>query len=501
MRLVTMTLLTAMVNFIGLGCPAAAWDEASLRPLISAVEVAAPAALARHGTPGAAIAMVIEGEPVWTGGFGLASVASGAPVTADLAFEIASVTKPITTWALLKLAEEKRIDLDAPIETYLGGWKLPPSAHDHSKVTARRILAHAAGLSTGGDSGVEPGERVPTLVEAANGMTMDYGAIEVSYAPGEVYHYSSKGFVLLEMAVENITGEPFANYATREILGPLGMQQSAFGWTAELERKAAWGHDWYGNPLPHYQHATNAQGGIVATAGDVAKFLAASMCDGKGAQPCLGLISAASVQTTFTPYPYEADTSTVGLGYNLHVDSDVLVARKSGDHRGYKSIVFLVPEIGAGLVILTNSDRAAPGVFADIVCPWSRAMAGDPMRKVCGQLYTIRNAHWAAAGVAGLAGLAIAWIPVRDLRRGTRTMSLKLSSARWLLATLLVATLVAWWVFWFSDIPLRTQGFPPTFYTVRATLWPTAIVWVSWGVSVLIAAVLLNVVTPKAMEN
>ena len=118
------------------------------------------------------------------------------------------------------------------------------------KVTVRAILAHAAGLAAGGDSGVDSGAPVPTLLQAAEGATMEYGPIKVAHSPGEAYHYSSKGFVLLEMAVETVTGEPFSQYVTREILRPLGMTDSAFGWTPDLEARAAWGHDWYGNRPP-----------------------------------------------------------------------------------------------------------------------------------------------------------------------------------------------------------------------------------------------------------
>jgi CubicO group peptidase (beta-lactamase class C family) len=468
-----------------------------LAAAVAAIEASAPAALSRHGVPGVAVAMVIDGEPVWAGGFGVADVETGAGVTADSVFEIASVTKPVTAWAMLRLAEEGRIDLDAPIEAYLGGWTLPPSEFDHSKVTARAILAHGAGLGAGGDSGGPQEASVPTLVEAANGAGMEYGPIRVTHQPGEAYHYSSKGFVLLEMAVENITGEPFARYATREVLDPLGMNDSSFGWTPGLEARAAWGHDWYGRRLPHYSHATKAQGGIVATATDIAKFLAASMSGPDGAEPGRGVISPGSVQATFTPFPFEADQSTVGLGYNLHLDGETLVARKTGDHRGYKAVVFAMPEIGAGLVILANSDRAAPGLFAGIACPWSRALPGDPMQKVCGQLAILRNAHLGVAGATALVGAFIAWRVLTGLRSGARSLLRRRSVLRWSGAGLLAAFVLAWWGFWYSDIPFRLQGFPPTFYTVRATLWPTAFAWVSLGISILAASLVLFLICPR----
>ncbi|RYH07585.1 serine hydrolase [Tropicimonas sp. IMCC6043] len=472
------------------------WAQDETRSMIAAVEQAAPAALTRQGTPGVGVAIVFGGQPIWSGGFGVTNVETGEPVTADTVFEIASVTKPVTAWAMLKLAEEGKIDLDASIETYLGGWTLPPSEFDHSQVTARAILAHGAGLSKGGDTGVDPGQDPPSLLEAADGATMEFGPVRVSHPPGETYHYSSKGFVLLEIAVEAVTGEPFSDYVTREILRPLGMNDTAFGWTPELETRAAWGHDWYGKPLPHYEHATKAQGGLVATADDVALFLAASMLDVEEGEPGRGVITPESVRKTFEPFPFTDDASEVGLGYNLHLGSQTLVARKSGDHRGYKAIVFLMPETGAGLAILANSDRAAPGIFADIACPWSRALTDDPLQGVCSQLGLLHKAHLAAGLFLTVVGAAIVGNVLSGWRRGRRARPRRYSAWRRAAAILPTLIIAAWWAYWFSDIPLRLQGFPPTFYTVRATLWPTAFVWVSLGLTVLGLSLVLLAMLP-----
>ena len=490
-----MRIITSVALALVLTQPVWARDET--RAAIDAVEGAAPAALSRQDTPGVAVAIVLNGEAVWSGGFGVKHVETGEPVTADTVFEIASVTKPVTAWAILKLAEEGRIDLDAPIETYLGGWTLPLSEYDHSLVTARAILAHGAGLSKGGDSGVDPGEDSPSLLEAADGATIEFGPVRVSHPPGETYHYSSKGFILLEMAIEAVTGESFNNYVTREILQPLGMNDTAFGWTPELEARAAWGHDWYGNPLPHYEHATKAQGGLVATAGDVARFLAASMVSADEAEPGRGVITPASVGATFAPFPFTDDASEVGLGYNLHLGGDTRVARKSGDHRGYKAVVFLMPDTGAGLVILANSDRAAPGIFSDIACPWSRTLQDDPLQSVCSQLGLLHKAHVAAGLLLTVAGAAIAGSVLIGWRRGRRAAPPRFSVWRRSASILPALAVAAWWTYWYSDIPLRLQGFPPTFYTVRATLWPTAFFWVSVGVTALGMALVILFMLPR----
>ena len=235
----------------------------------------------------------------------------------------------------------------------------------------------------------------------------------------------------------------------------------------------------------------------MAAAGDVARFLAASMVDSKGAEPGLRVITPDSVRETFEPFPFTDDTSEVGLGYNLHLGSETLVARKSGDHRGYKAIVFLMPDTGAGLVILANSDRAAPGIFADIACPWSHALHEDPLEGVCSQLGLIHKAHLAAGLLLTLAGVAIAEPVLVGWRRGHRAAPQGYSVWRRTAAILPALLIAVWWSYWYSDIPLRLQGFPPTFYTVRATLWPTAFVWVSVGASALGLALMCLVILPK----
>ncbi len=465
--------------------------------LIDIIRAESPRALERHGAEGAAVAMVYNGEVVWAGGFGLAEAGSNRPVDAATVFEIASVTKPVTAWAILKLDEEQLLDLDAPIETYLGGWRLPPSVYDPSLVTARRILAHAAGLSGGGDPGVEPGAPVPDLLQAAEGAGQEGGAITLAHPPGAAYRYSSKGYILLEMALEHVTRERFSDYVGREVLGRLGMEDSSLEWTPALRARAATGHDWYGRPLPHYAHPTRAQGGLIATAADMARFIAASMAGPNGEPRGRGVISPKSVDMTFTPFDYSDDSSLVGLGYNLRTDSGTLVARKTGDHRGFKSIVFAMPEQGTGLVILSNSDRAAAGVFADIACPWSGGLQGDPLRTVCGQLYTLRNAHFALAGALGLGAVALSGLVISGVGNGTRARQPRLSGWRRVRIIALLLTGAFWWAFWYSDIPLRQLGYSRTFFTVRFDPWPTAFIWVSWGVTLLIAVAVLAALFPK----
>jgi CubicO group peptidase (beta-lactamase class C family) len=217
-------ILFALLSLVLVACGAAwAAQPTSQDEVVQQLDDAIQSALRRHDVPGTAVALVQNGEMSWVQGYGLADPAQGLPVIPETVFEAASVAKPVTAWGVMKLVEAGQLDLDAPAEQYLTRWHLPRSEFDHNQVTIRRLLSHSAGISGEGDPGIDPGERLPTLEEALSGAVKGMGDTRVVYRPGEGYHYASKGYVLLQLAVEEVTGEPFARYMQREILEPLGM--------------------------------------------------------------------------------------------------------------------------------------------------------------------------------------------------------------------------------------------------------------------------------------
>ena len=143
-----------------------------------------PELLQEYRVPGAAVALVHNGEVAWVQGYGLANEDTGTPVTAETVFQVASISKSVTAWGVMRLVEEGRIDLDAPVEQYLTSWHLPPSEFDHGGVTVRRLLSHTAGLAPWDYPGTPVGETPPTLVELLSGMGSDE-PVYVYRQPGE----------------------------------------------------------------------------------------------------------------------------------------------------------------------------------------------------------------------------------------------------------------------------------------------------------------------------
>ncbi len=141
----------------------------------------------------------------------------GQAVDGETLFQVASMSKWITAWGVMTLVEAGKLDLDAPVSTYLSRWSLPESEFDNSGVTVRRLLSHTAGLTDGlGYGGFAPGQPVQpieaSLTRAADASPGADGAVRVGIEPGSAFEYSGGGYTLLQLIVEEVSGQSFNDY-------------------------------------------------------------------------------------------------------------------------------------------------------------------------------------------------------------------------------------------------------------------------------------------------
>lgn len=297
--------------------------------------------------------------------FGVADARAGARLTRHHVFQAASLAKTVTTWAVLQLAERGIVALDRPVGDYVTRWRFPPSPHDPRAVTIRRILSHTAGLSLSDYPGSSPDAPLPTLEASLSGETNGGADLRVIAAPGEGFRYSGGGFALLQLMIEEATGESFAEHMQRAILAPLGMTRSGF---APIEPHAT-GHDLNGHMLPFYRFDALAAAGLLSTAGDLARFMAAHLPDDRGEMPGRGLIGAASIAAMTQPV---SETGRVdglwphyGLGCEIdHRPDGRMIFGHHGMNRGWRALAAAHPVGGRALVLLANSDRAMPALEA-----------------------------------------------------------------------------------------------------------------------------------------
>lgn len=336
-----------------------------------------PELMKQYQVPGTAVALVHGGRVAWSKGYGLADEATDTPVTPETLFQVASLSKPVTAWGVLRLVAQRKLALDAPVESYLTRWHLPPSEFDHAEVTLRRLLNHTAGLSLGGYPGFDPREKLPTLKESLSGITGGVGDVRVAHLPGTRFRYSGGGYTLLQLIIEEVTGETFSAYMHSAVLAPLGMARSSFEWPPALQAATAYQEP--GQPLPNYRFTALAAAGLYSTASDLGRFVAAGMAGPNREPPGRGLLSPRDVELMFTP-TVEMDTSTglgYGLGYGVRLlPGEIRMVSHSGGNRGWRARFAALPDRGEGIVILTNSDTG-DGLTNDLLRFWS-AWAARP---------------------------------------------------------------------------------------------------------------------------
>lgn len=287
-----------------------------------------PSLLAAHDIPGLALAVVRQGEVEWEGGFGERNAATGAPVTPETVFEAASLSKPVFAYLVMALAHDNVIDLDTPITRYLPEREgLEPRL---GAVTGRQLLSHTGGL----------------------GSRLRDGEVIVEAEPGSRWRYSGAGYVLLQWAVENVTGQSLEVLARTHVFEPLGMTRSGFGWEPGFAEDAAAPHDSAGRPLDPVRYddedvdRAGAASTLYTTASDFVRFLAA--VSGPEAEPW--------VRAMFEPQAGVDEDLALswGLGWAIQRNGAADLAFHWGANPHFRTFALVEPATGRGWVALTN---------------------------------------------------------------------------------------------------------------------------------------------------
>lgn len=317
--------------------------------------------------PGVAIARIDAGRAPRIAAFGRADLGTGRVLRAHNVFQAASIGKLVTACAILRLVEAGALDLDEAVPRRVTRWKFPATPHDLGGVTLRRVLCHSAGLSLPDYPGFDPGAAMPTIEQSLSGATNGGGDLQLAAPPGGAFLYSGGGFTLLQLLIEEITGEAFAEHIRRTIFAPLGMVQSGFTSDDALAAQAATGHDRYGRPVPFFRFDGLAAAGMLTTAGDLSRYLAALIAAHDGSEG--GIVSPAALRLITTPLAQTGRVDGLWAGYGLGCEIDERADRRRiighhGMNRGWRAIAAAELARGRALVLLSNGDAALPALEA-----------------------------------------------------------------------------------------------------------------------------------------
>jgi CubicO group peptidase (beta-lactamase class C family) len=351
-----------------------------------------PALMQMYEIPGCSIALVNDGEIVWTEAYGYANVESGRALTVDTPMSVQSVTKSVTAWGIMRLAEKGLIDLDAPASQYLKSWQFPNSGYPTDKITARQLLSHTAGMPLGDFNNIyAPGEAMPSSRDV---MTRE--AVPTREA-GAGFTYSNVGYNILEILIEDVAGQSFSEYLRSEVFLPLGMESATFEIDTAATPYPPTGYNLSGKPVPVYLYPSKASGGLFATANDIARFAAAGLKENS-------VLNLESVEQMYQPESFKIGIyglvfDAYGLGHYIEkLPNGLSSVSHGGQGNGIMTHFQSVPETGDAIVILTNSQRSWP-LIAYVLSDWAqwRAFPSVGMGKII----------WGHYGLCAVIGMLI----------------------------------------------------------------------------------------------
>jgi CubicO group peptidase (beta-lactamase class C family) len=329
-----------------------------------------PLLMERFEVPGTVVALIKDGKTVWEKSYGYADAGLKKKLnTTDLCM-VHSISKSLTAWGVMKLVQDGKIDLDEPVYKYFRTFHLPDDSPYFKKITTRDLLSNSSGLGLG-TIGVHyfSSEERPLLRDV---LLSDLKVVD---KPGRTFIYSNAGFNLLELLIEEVTGENFAIYMEKAVLLPLGMTNSGFQYSPDQFPDIPKGYKIDGEEIPVYFYAGNSSGGLFSTVGDIAKFVSASIT--KFNEDGLEVLSSEFINEIHAPQIemsglFSAVFDSYGFGHFIEtLPNGMKAVSHGGQGLGWMTHFHFVPETGDGIVIFANSQRSWP-MFSVVLEDWAQ---------------------------------------------------------------------------------------------------------------------------------
>jgi serine beta-lactamase-like protein LACTB, mitochondrial len=345
-------LCVALVLTLIAWMPATAQTNAPLpADKIAKIETAISSQMSRLNIPGVSVAVVQDNQIRFQRGYGMADLENFVPAKSLTVYRIASVTKSLTAVAAMQLVEKGKLDLDAPVQKYV-----PSFPTKNFPVTTRQLLAHLSGIRHYKRGEGEYTNRYNSLTDALAIFKDD----PLDFEPGTRYGYTTFGYTLLGTVIEGASGMTFADYLRENIFKPAGMQHTqvddlyaiipnrAHGYTPRVLGQFDGN---YRNPILMDSSYKIPGGGLVSTAGDLARF-AIAVQNGVLIKPETFAQMSQSQKTR------EGKETGYGYGWYVGPDGGFSITPESvwhgGVQAGFTGNLWLLPKKRVAVVILTN---------------------------------------------------------------------------------------------------------------------------------------------------
>ncbi len=306
---------------------------------------------------GVSIAVIKDYQIEWARGYGMADIEGKRPVTTKTLFQAASISKSLNAMGVLKLVQDKKIDLYGDINQYLVSWKFPyDSVSKGKKISVANLLSHTAGLTVHGFAGYTNKDKIPSLQEILNGKPpANSAAIRSQEEPGIRSEYSGGGTTITQQIVLDITHLPYEQYIWTKVLQPLGMTGSSYAQPPSKEKLPllSTGYSVNGKAVEGNYHIypEQAAAGLWTNPTDLSKYIIETQLSLQGKSN--KVLNTEMTQLRLTPYI----DKRAALGVFI-VDKDgERYFNHGGANEGFRCTYYGSMDGGNGVVVMVNSDN------------------------------------------------------------------------------------------------------------------------------------------------
>lgn len=293
-----------------------------------------------------------QGDVEWVKGYGYADLENRVPATARSSYRLASVTKPMTAVAILQLVEQGKVDLDAPVQTYVPYFPVKPFP-----VTVRQLLGHLGGIDAYRNSQVE--QHFKEHKDTRQSIAV-FEQFDLIAEPGTRFRYTSYGYNLLGAVIEGASGESYGGYMRRHVWGPLGMDATVLDDPDAVIAHRVRGYRLAGKELKNSEFVDISSrfsaGGTRSSVPDMLAF-GRGVHDGK-------ILSAASVAAMVQPMATRAGRLThYGMGWEIFPTGGRYAIAHSGQQPETVTYLYSFPSRKLTIAVAANLERVNPEAF------------------------------------------------------------------------------------------------------------------------------------------
>jgi serine beta-lactamase-like protein LACTB len=317
------------------------------------IEAAVNKFMATSHVPGLSVAVVENGEYIWSAGFGLADVENNAPASEHTLFRLASISKSLTATAAMQLVERGQLDLDVPVQKYC-----PAFPQKQWPITTREVMGHLAGIRHYKSSSQDDPETGNTKhFDSPIQAGLDFFKNDALLSePGKTFHYSTQGYTLVGCVIEGASNSKYVDFMRQNVFTPAGMDQTqADNRFSIIPYRTRFYHKTESGTVENADFLDSSYkipgGGWLSSAEDMAHFEAAILND--------KLIKRATRDLMWTPLkPSDGSKDEYGLGWGNSNDDGIATVGHNGGQQGTSTAFLIAPAQRDGVVVLTNMEFA-----------------------------------------------------------------------------------------------------------------------------------------------